>query len=417
MIVGALAIFLVLLDLDKKTQFSAFLFFSFLEPLSPSGARVILSTIAGSMITVAGTVFSITIVTLTLASTQFGPRIHRNFMQSTMNQVVLGSYIATFIYCLCALGSVGPAEQESFVPTLLVNFALVLALINVGVLVFFIHHVATSIQMEAVISNIGKELNNSIEQLFPEKSVQQAENISIENKPERLQDVGVEGTALTSEKHGYLQAIDIEALAKIACDKKVVIRLKHKPGSYITRGMPLLCTTTKVEFDADVKCRLRDAFLLGPHRTSEQDIEYSIDQLVEIAIRALSPGVNDPFTALACIDSLETAICQIMERGFPSAEIVDEAGSVVVVAKTVGFSDILKSAFDQIRQHSDACQIVIVRLLKALHTCIALCEDASQRECLKQHAVLVHRLSQSSISDNSDKQEAEDQFQSILRLF
>jgi uncharacterized membrane protein len=158
MVAAAIAVFLVLLSLDREYQSDSFLFLSFLDPISASGARTLLSTIAASMITVAGTVFSITIVTLTLASTQFGPRLLRNFMQSMINKIVLGSFISTFVYCLCVLGSVEPAGKESFVPGLSVNLAVIFALFNVGILIFFIHHVATSIQVETVINNTAVPL-------------------------------------------------------------------------------------------------------------------------------------------------------------------------------------------------------------------------------------------------------------------
>ncbi len=414
MVAAAIGAFLFFLDLDRNYEFDSFLFFSFLEPISASGARIILSTIAGSMITVAGTVFSITIVTLTLASTQFGPRLLRNFMRSTVNQVVLGSFISTFVYCLCLLGSVEPAGIENFVPGLSVNFAVVLALFNVGILIYFIHHVATSIQVETVIRNINEDLIENIRTYFPEKTKSKEKRPADTEGPERSFEK--ETQQVISEQYGYLQAVDNAALESLAREKKLSLKIEQKPGSYINRNMPLVSVSAQASLDNDTSRKLCNAFLLGSERTSEQDVEYSIHQLVEIAVRALSPGVNDPFTALGCIDYLGALICRITDREFPAEHFYDEDQNILITYRIVTFDGIVSAAFDQIRQHSRDNTAVLIRLLEVFHTAMEQTEDAQQRSVLHRQARMVHRSGMENIPEELDKKDLEDRFQLIQEV-
>lgn len=413
MMVAAIAAFLILLNIDRKYEFDAFLFFSFLEPISASGARVILSTIAGSMITVAGTVFSITIVTLTLASTQFGPRLLRNFMGSKFTQVVLGSFISTFVYCLCLLGSVEPAGYDGFVPGLSVNFAFALALSNVAILIYFIHHVATSIQVETVINEINNDLIKNIEIFFPHK--RESEDQEADSNDDHI-DENEEFETIDSEQYGYLQAVDIDAIEKLACQAKTRLILKLRAGVYVNRGMPLVCLNKDNGLDDDMRHELQKAFLLGPQRTSEQDVEYSVHQLVEIAVRALSPGVNDPFTALGCIDYLGSFICRITDRTFPAKHLLDEDKNILITFQNVTFSGLIAAAFDQVRQHGRDNAAVLVRLLEVFRTVIEQVEDIEQEKVLLRQAEMVHRSALANIPEEYDLQDIEDRYQLILRL-
>ncbi len=411
MVTAVLIALVVFLNLDKHYDVDAAQYLSFLQPLSPSGARTILSTIAGSMITVAGTVFSITIVTLTLASNQFGPSLLRNFMQSTVNQVVLGSFIATFVYCLCALGAVEPAGTEGYVPSLSVNFAVFLAMFNVSILIYFIHHVSTSIQVETVLNNINTELVAAIEAYFPqgpalEKSRPDAE-LRVPPTPANTQTV-------ESDAFGYLQAVDKSAIDDFAKKHRVTLKVMQNSGTFIARGLPLLQIYGQDSM-SDQDCnQLRDAFLLGPQRTSEQDIEYSITQLVAIAVRALSPGINDPFTALACIDYIGAVLCRIASRQFPEEKTFNDENQIVVIYKAVTFTEIVAASFNEIRRHSIAKAPVLIRLLDVLNHSISLCADPKQREVLLQHAQLVRSAGLENLVEPSDRQALDDRYQAIL---
>ena len=409
-----LATLVGLLNLDQNSQLNISKFVSFLEQLSPSGARVILSTIAGSMITVAGTVFSITIVTLTLASNQFGPKLLRNFMQSTVNQVVLGSFISTFVYCLCALGTIEPAGKVGYVPSLSVNFAVVLAMFNVGILIYFIHHVSTSIQVETVLSSVNKALISSIEDYFPERSSESDSNAKGRGEETLVSTTSGNSETVTATGYGYLQAIDKSAFESFARDNELTLKVEQKTGAYIASGMLLVTIYYDKQLSNEICNQLRDAFLLGSERTSEQDVEYSIHQLVAIAVRALSPGINDPFTALACIDYLGSVVCRIANREFPSENSYNPQQQILVIYKTVTFAGIVSAAFDEIRRYSLDKAEILIRLLEVFHHSMTLCGDLEQKDVLLRHAHRVHKSGLENLLEESDKQALDSQYQKIL---
>lgn len=410
MVSASLVAFLALLNLDRDNQYDAFLFIGFLEPLSPTAARLILSTIAGSMITVAGTVFSITIVTLTLAAKQFGPRLLRNFMQSTVTQIVLGSFLSTFVYSLCLLGSVETEGSESFVPGLSVNIAVVMALSSVGILIYFIHHVATSIQVSTVISNVYGDLINQLQTQFPEKS---ENNVNQTECDIETLDAAENTVKIAAQQCGYLQAIDHGAIESLARRNKSRFTLEQRSGIYITHGMPLVSHSHEVTLAEADQEEVRKAFILGIERTPEQDVEYAIHQLVEIAVRALSPGVNDPFTALECIDYLGSVLCQIAERSFPASHAFDEDENLIVVYKVVTFEGIVGAAFDQIRQHSRGNVAVVIRLLEIIHNAIQHDVEPEHRDVLLNHAKMIHRAGMENMSEELDRKDVNERFQAI----
>ncbi|HUP47982.1 MAG TPA: DUF2254 domain-containing protein, partial [Thermoanaerobaculia bacterium] len=264
------------------------------------GARAVLGTIASSMMTVTGVVFSITIVALTLASQQFGPRVLRNFMEDRGNQVVLGTFISTFVYCLLVTRTViGGDDDAAFVPHLGVTGGVLLSILSLGVLIYFIHHVSTSIRAETIIARVAHELDHTIDRLYPQQ-------IGDEQPEERWEvppacDMKTE---ISSTAEGYLQAVDDALVMEIASKEDLLLRFHVEPGDFIMRGQLLLEAHGRKTVDEKSRDRLMSAFVLGSARTPVQDVEYPLQQLVQIAALALSPGVNDPFTAISAIDRL-----------------------------------------------------------------------------------------------------------------
>jgi uncharacterized membrane protein len=231
MVFSAIGLSFAIVAMDRMVELDHHRVFGFLYAGGPEGARSILSTIAGSMITVAGVAFSITIVALTLASSQFGPRLLRNFMRDTGNQIVLGTFIATFIYCLLILRSVYSVGGHDFVPGISVTFAIALAVANVGVLIYFIHHVSTSIHADRVIAAVYNELSEHIQRLFPEElgyELEQSKNDR--NKPQPTEGSYNYAWDIAALKSGYLQALDSDSLLKIAEEHDMLIDLQFRPG-------------------------------------------------------------------------------------------------------------------------------------------------------------------------------------------
>ena len=350
----------------------------------PEGARAVLSTIAASMITVAGVTFSITIVALTLASQQFGPRLLRNFLRDPGNQVVLGTFVSTFIYCLLVLRTVRGSDNEEFVPHLAVTVGVGLAMLSLGVLIFFIHHVATSIQASQIIANVAEDLEAAIDRLFPEDIGEGA----VTDLDGASHEPAVDGDAreVRAKTTGYVQAIDSEGLMDLARERNVVVRVRARPGAFVRRGEVLLAVTPAPSHaDGDDK-RCQRMFIVGSDRNGTQDVTFFVDQLVELAVRALSPGINDPGTARLCIDRLEQALCHLAGRRIPSAARRDEEGRIRVFACPFTFAGILESAFDEIALYGRSSVLVTCRLLEAVRTLGSCVRRDEDRRALRRQA-------------------------------
>jgi uncharacterized membrane protein len=277
----------------------------------PDGARSLLSSIGGSMIGVAGTTFSVTIAAVVYASGQYGPRLLSNFMSDRGNQVTLGTFIATFVYSLVVLRTIRSAGESgagapAFVPQLALLIGLILVLCSIAVLIFFIHHVPMRIHINNVIERIGDRLIEEIDSRFPVfvgvPLVEQADDPRIPSAfRENATTADYERRAPVRAKDtGYIQLIDESTLLEAARHHDLVIRLQYQSGHFTHKGSVLLEAWPAERCDEDAASALRGAFAIGSRRTALQDLRFLIDELVEIAARALSPGVNDPFTAQSC---------------------------------------------------------------------------------------------------------------------
>jgi len=385
--------------------------------VSPEGARAILSTIAGSMITVAGVTFSITIVVLNLASSQFGPRLLRNFMQDRGIQFVLGTFVATFIYCLLVLRAVQVGGLTTFVPSLSVTLAVVLALFNVGVLIYFIHHVATSIHADEVVFNIGKELERNARRIFASKEIGEGDASAMQTTGG--QDLAVDHYythRITARRNGYLQAIDFNTLFMIAKENDYRLDLQVRPGSFVAKNSVLAIALGKEIFDVGLSDSITGAFIVGDQRTPEQDIEYSINQLVEVAVRSLSPGINDPYTALACIDQLGSALCYYAKQKFPSSSAYDEQGNVRLKMRSFTFPGTLNASLDQIRQYGCTSVAVSIRLLEVLGMIAMQTRHSDQRKAILRQGDMILHASQEVLLEQNDKEDVLERYHLLLSV-
>jgi uncharacterized membrane protein len=325
------------------------------QKAKPDGAHQVLSTIAGSMITVAGVVFSITIVAIAYAASQYGPRILTNFMSDRGNQVTLGTFIATFVYCLVVLRTIRGGDEGEFVPQIAVMVGLLLALCSIAVLIYFIHHVPNSIHINNVVARIGKQLLRSVDDRFPAQvgdPPDQAEPLSAElSAGERALVDGTGAKPVRAEGNGYLEAVDDEALMETACGQDLVVRLHHIPGDYLFDGEVIVSAWPAERVDEATGDALRRSYALGNSRTPAQDIFFLVDELVEIAARALSTGVNDPYTAITCLDWLGAATAQMGRRRMPSPRRVDPQGTVRVIAVPDSYAEFIERGFGRMRPY------------------------------------------------------------------
>ncbi|HEX7154830.1 MAG TPA: DUF2254 domain-containing protein [Thermoanaerobaculia bacterium] len=379
----------------------------FLYSGGPEGARSVLSTTAGSMITVAGVAFSATMVALSFASSQLGPRLLRNFMKDRGNQVVLGTFIATFVYCLLVLRTVSETG-ETFVPHFGVTIGLVLALASLVVLIYFIHHVARTLQADYIIGVVASELDRAIEHMYPSGMGEAAPQERIPEMREREHELRSQQPAevcLTASD--YVHALDVDLLMKLATKHDLVIRILSRPGRYAHDGIPVAEVWPAARADDAIQKKVRSAFMIGRIRTSQQDVEFAINQLVEVATRALSPGINDPFTAITCIDRLTTALLHLMRREFPPRFRVDAGGSLRVIADRPDFAGVTDAAFHQIRQSGANMPAVAIRLLESLSLLLEHAATDQHRRALEHHLQLVRRAGLRQSAERSDREDME----------
>jgi uncharacterized membrane protein len=339
------------------------------------GTRGMLAAIASAMITVAGVVFSVTIVALSLTASQYTSRVLRNFMRDRSNQVVLGAFVGIYAYCLIVLRTIRGGESE-FVPSIAAFGAIVLAFVGIGLLIHFIHHISSAVQATAILRAIRNDSMPAIEHLFPQE-LGSGEDDEDEARTPPPSTVACNAT-IQSRRTGYVQSIDGDSIVALARQHHTVIRLLHSVGDFVVTDTPLaLCDAECGDQMAD---RVRRAFTLGDQRTIEQDVQFGIRQVVDIALKALSPSMNDPTTAVMCIDALEALLTQLARRRFPSSLRYSE-GRLSVIAPSPGFRELVEGAVDEIRMAATQQPIVIKHLIRALRS-LARSSPVSRRPAI-----------------------------------
>ncbi len=313
----------------------------------PEGARAMLSTVAGSTITVAGVVFSVTLAAVTYASGRFGPRLLGTFTRDRGNQATLGIFIGTYLYCLVVLRTIrsaqeasaetGGAVRDAFVPQLAMFGGLALGVLSTAVLIYFVHHVTVGIHINTVIARVGESLLADVRDLADGPA----------EGPGRPPSPASRSTVHATEA-GYIEIIDYEALVALAAERDLTMRVAPRPGDFVAPGRPLLHLSPAQLPDEPLKTACRAAFAVGRQRSSDQDPRFVIDELVEIAALALSPGVNDPFTAIGCIDWLGAAIGELASCHDAAAWHADDSGRARVHRNPLLFKDYLDAAFGQL---------------------------------------------------------------------
>ena len=382
-----------------------------------NGARDVLGTIAASIITVAGVVFSITISALTLASQQFGPRLLRSFMRDTGNQVVLGTFVSTFIYCLLVLRTVRGAEdpgKPEFVPQASVTVAVLFALASIAVLIYFIHHISQSLQAPQVIATAGRDLEQAIGRMFPGQLGRERDTPA---PPPKLDDPQRNSTPVTAHCQGYVQAIDVDALMELAVKHDLLLCLMHRPGHWVINGSAVARVEPAGRIDESIKRQISDAFIFGSQRTAEQDVEHAMNQMVEIAARAMSPGINDPFTAITCVNWLADSLCRLGHCDLPGRFRYDDAGVLRVVTPASTFPGLVDAAFNQTRQFAVNSRMVavIVRMLEVIGDLAAELNEPDQRQVLLRHAIMIHSDSLGVVSNEQDRADVLSRYEAAVK--
>ncbi|TWI53031.1 putative membrane protein [Pseudomonas duriflava] len=332
------------------------------------GARSVLSAIGTSVVTVTGTVFSIMIVALQLSSSQFSPRQLRNFMSDRANQVVLGGLVGTFTYTLIVMSMVRSASPQSapFVPQIAMALGVVLALTSIGLIVYFIDHASRAMQIAVILQQVTQQAVGQIEHAFVPLGEKQAEL-----DPCVSEALDKKGYPLCTEQGGYLQAVDREELLKLARKQGLIVRLEHRIGKFILPGDVLALVWPAEAIDETVMAELRKKFVLGSDRTPEQDIEYWLIEMADIAIKALSPSINDPTTAFRVIDRLCEVLTILGQRQACSI-YCSEDGRIRLIERPLSFELAVGLAFEQIYHFGQSNPSVLKKLAGSVTALIRL---------------------------------------------
>lgn len=373
----------------------------------PDGARQVLSSVGGSMITVAGTVFSVTIAAVVYASGQYGPRLLTNFMRDRGNQVTLGTFIATFLYCLLVLRTIHSADESGgygFVPNLALLVGVLLALCSIAVLIYFIHHVPSKIHINSVIEDVGDRLLRGIDDRFPrfvgsspDDHAKTATNVPDTFLDDASERDGKQRRIVAAKDTGYIQFLDDEAVLRLASKHDLVLRLQYQPGDFVHVGRALVEVWPPERCNDACADDLRDAFAVGSRRSALQDLRFLVDELVEIAARALSSGVNDPFTAVTCLDWLSAAMSDLAGRSLPSHLRVDDEGSLRVIAHPTTFASLMDRSFGALAQYCAADMVASLRYLNALGEVSLDCDEPDRLTTIRLYTNRLEELASEAL--------------------
>jgi uncharacterized membrane protein len=325
----------------------------------PQVAQVILGGISSSIMTVVSIVFAILLMTLTLASMQFSPRIIVSFSKDRVTQWTLGIFLGTFCYCMAALPT-ARSLPHPFAPVLTVFGAMLLALACVGWLLYFIHHISQSISVSHIVDRIAAETEAMIDDVMPQP---RGNRMSPESE---VVELSAWDMPLLSGASGYIRFIDTGRLVALAKLHHVKIRAVRRVGQFVPAGTPMLLAYKGDRLSPQGRSEILGAFDLGPSRTLQQDVEFGVLQIVDIALKAISPAVNDPTTAVTCVDQLSRILIRFASRELPAAVFYDPPGMARVSIPQIGFEGLLTSAFEQIRLYSKSDIAVSLRMLRAL---------------------------------------------------
>jgi uncharacterized membrane protein len=401
-VVDGIVVALVLIEVDAVWGDRLLALWPRIFGVGAEGARQMLATLAGSMISLMGITFSMTLVALALASSQYTSRILRNFMKNRATQMTLGVFASTFTYCLIVLRSIRGGDP-GFIPSAAVFFAFVLALAGVVVLIFFIHHIASSIQAVSIIASVAHETNAAMDRVFPQMQGREPDGTDDAVDEQVLASLD-ERTwyPVPAQVSGYIQDVEEDAILNLARNHRTVVRMERGVGAFAVEGAVLASLALTYPPDQEMITALNRAYRISAHRTIEWDPAFGIRQIVDIALKALSPGVNDTSTAVMCVDYLTAILARLSGRCHPPLHRY-EGDALRVIAIVPTFEALLAEAFDQIRGSAEGNVAVIARMLGAIDTLGSLTDNTRHRRALDEQAQWIAELAGRSLPAPQDR--------------
>lgn len=397
----AIVLALVLTAIDAVVGEDHFGKRSLLFGVGVDGARGTLTAIAGSMMTVASLTFSLTISTLATASSQYTSRLIRNFMRDRFNQFTLGYFVGLFAYCLVTLRTIRGGGEVPFVPSIAVFAALILAILSIGVLIGFIHHIASSIQASVILSRIVDETTRAIDHLFP---AELGEPASRENAdaPDAVLDPATAWVTVAADDVGFIESVDPEGLLDLAEEHGTAIRMTADVGDFVTPLSPLCDVACETPPDDDLADAIRARYSIGHARSIDQDPAFGIRQIVDIGLKALSPGVNDTTTGVMCVLNLGAILETLCRRKIPD-ELRAKDGTLRVIARGRSFEALVRLALDQFRVAAKGNLAVYRALAQALTVAARAADDARRRLAIERQSDLLNEAAERTLETQDER--------------
>ena len=416
MVTVFLALALGLVFIDENINHSWERNYPMLFGAGAEAARSMLAALAGSMITVAALIFTLTLTTLAQVSSQYSPRIIWTFMRDRGNQMVLGYFVGLFAYCILVLRTIRGVNKEQFVPSLAIACAIFLALLSIAVLIFFIHHLASSINAYNIVHHVMRDTKEVIEQLFPVEAGEAADEDEAQAFDKEISQL--RWHTMPAQASGYLQSVDDKRLLRIARQYHCVVRMELAVGSFVAEGSPLVAVASgskDLPLPKEAEEQLYLAYGIGNQRTVEQDATFGIRQIVDIAIKALSPGVNDTSTAIICVDHLGALLAFLGERSLGSRLRSDAAENrIMLIASRPVYADYITTAFDQIRISGAANVAILLRLLVALETALQRTGAPARRQVLHQQCELIGEVAERNLESDYERNQIRNRLADVL---
>jgi uncharacterized membrane protein len=376
--------------------------------------QTLLLTIAVAIGGVLGVVFSIIMVPLTIAAAQFGPRLLRTFLRDLGTQATLGTFTSTFMFCMAVLLQLSKAVKQPL-PQISVNMALLLGLISFGVLIYFINHVAVSLQAPVVISRVSKELHTAIIHDLRDNADASSLPPILDQDNEANLELSSAYKSVMAKKTGYLQVRDDNTLLHLAQKYNLIFQLLGEPGDFIVQGTPLVNIWGDINTEK-ISVVINATFVTGVQRTLVQDVTFGINELIEVALRALSPAINDPFTAMTCLDWVGAALCQVCKRTFPKSKLFDNDGQLRIIRNPVTFTKLANAAFNQIREYGRTSSYVTLRIMHTIKLVAACAATSEQRKALMHHATLTENNSHIGLAEPADRQVITNEYDAVKKI-
>jgi uncharacterized membrane protein len=369
---------------------------------SPSEMVTVLISMAGTILATAGVVFTLLTLPLSTVAAQYGSRLLRVFLGDRTIQIVLGMFVATFVYCIAAATSIPPANIQPDAPQVTATVGLFLMLGTFGSLILLVHHISTMLQAPNIAAAAGAELREVVLAEFPEVTSGDGQKGEPEIRPDSL--VEKDAYPVRVRQTGYIQYIDPHYVLTLAREKDLVIRLLRKPGDLVWREAQVALVWPAARVDEELDRQIRQAFRVGNGRTPTQDVVYAVNQLVEMAVRAMSPAINDPFTAMTCLDYIGDGLALFIQQGEKSPYYYDRNNQLRLVLEPVTFAELLSGAFDMLRHASCDNASVLLHMLDVIDAVGQGAGSPEARQELHRHVSLIQAESQAGAIIDWDRE-------------